>query len=97
MTTRDAYVANLKKQIDQWNAEITRWEKRAGKAKVDFLKKVQAESERSRYTLRLLEGASAAAWDDMKAGADEAFGHMQAAMKDARSHFESARPERPNA
>jgi len=104
MTTRDEYVASLKKQIDQWNAEITRWENRAGAAKQSMserirpvLQKVQAEGERSRYTLRLLEGASTAAWDDMKAGADEAFLHMQAAMKDARAHFEAAGPGRPSA
>ena len=99
MTTRDQYVATLKSQIDAWNAEITNWETRAQAAKKALksgfrsqLKAVNAQRELARYNLRLLEGASSAAWSDVRAGADEVFGRMQVAMKEARSHFEKAPP-----
>jgi len=99
MTTRDQYVASLKSQIDQWNDEITHWETRAKATKKALksnfraqLKTVNAQRELARYNLKLLEGASAAAWGDMRAGADEVFDRMQVAMKEARSHFEKAPP-----
>jgi len=99
MTTRDQYVAGLKSQIDQWNAEIARWETRAQATKKALksnvraqLKTLNAQRELARYNLTLLEGASSAAWSDVRAGADEVFERMQMAMKEARSHFEKARP-----
>jgi len=99
MSTRDQYVATLKNQIDQWNAEIANWEGRAKEAKRAVktglrlqVKSVNAQRELARYNLKLLEAASTAAWDDMRSGADEAFNRMQAAMKDARSHFEASPP-----
>ena len=99
MTTRDQYVETLKKQLDEWNAEIGRWEVKAGAARKEAkkqyrtqLKRLEERREAARYTLKLMEGASAAAWSDLRGGADEAWGLMQEAMKEARSHFERAGP-----
>ena len=99
MSTRDQYVEDLKKQIDQWNAEIANWEGSAKDAKKALqnrlraqVKVVNAQRELARYNLKLLEVASSAAWSDVRAGADEAFERMQVAMKEARSHFEASPP-----
>jgi hypothetical protein len=40
--TRDEYVAKLKSQIDNWNAEAAKWEAKAKDAQADM----QAEYER---------------------------------------------------
>jgi hypothetical protein len=99
MSTRDQYVASLKNQIDQWNTEIANWESRAKETKKAVkaglraqVKSVNAQRELARYNLKLLEGASSAAWSDVRAGADQAFERMQVAMKEARSHFEGSPP-----
>jgi len=95
MTTRDEYVEQLKKQLDGWNAEITRWETRAQGAREEAEKRYRAQldelasaREKARYNLKLLEGASALAWTDLRTGVDVAWSQMRDAMKEARSHFE---------
>jgi hypothetical protein len=95
MKTRDEYVAKLKSQLDRWNADMTQWETQAKAAQVDFkatyarqLQELQASQEKARYQLRLLEGASASAWQDLRRGAEEAWLQMDDALKAARTHFE---------
>ncbi len=95
MTTRDEYVANLKTQLDRWNADMEVWEAKAKSAQEDAKKryeeqlKVLAEQrEKAQYNLRLLESASAAAWTEISRGADEAWERMREAVAQARTHFE---------
>jgi spore coat polysaccharide biosynthesis protein SpsF (cytidylyltransferase family) len=101
MPTRDQYVESLKKQLDAWNAEIARWETKTNAARDEMKKRyrdqlatLDARREKARYTLKLIEGASAAAWGDLRWGVDEAWDRMHDAMKEARSHFERAQPPR---
>lgn len=95
MISRDEYVAKLKAQIDQWNAEAARWEAKAKTAeagmKAEYEK--QLEQWRSRrdealYQMRLLQNASTDAWTEMMRGADAAVKSMQEAFAAARSKFE---------
>jgi hypothetical protein len=95
MTTRDEYVATLKVQLDKWNAEIARWEAKTADAKEDVKKRYRAaiekigpQREKTLYNLKLLENATAAAWENLRVGVDDARERMQDAMKEARSHFE---------
>jgi hypothetical protein len=97
MSTRDEYVGKLKEQLDRWNLEIAEWEKKAGAAKAELRKRydkdleiLRAKREKARYTLKLVENASAAAWADLRWGADDAWDRMHDAVKEARSHFERA-------
>jgi len=99
MPTREEYVSALKSQLDKWNAEIGRWEGKAAAAKDEVKKRYRAELEKIRgrrekaqYTLKLLEGASACAWGDLRWGVDDAWDRMHEAMKEARAHFERAQP-----
>lgn len=90
MKTRDEYVARLKADLDRWNAEITRWEARAGTERDRQLRALDAERDAVAYQLRLLQNASADAWSDFGAGADKALAVMADAMAKARAHFEKA-------
>ena len=93
--TRDEYVAKLKSQIDNWNAEAAKWEAKAKHTQAGM----QAEYERqlaqfrtrrdaAMNEMRRLQNASADAWKDMMQGADTAFRSMQAAFEKARSQFQ---------
>ena len=95
--TRDQYVAELKKQLDRWNAEIDRWEGRGEKMRADMRKRydkdmrlLRAEQEKALYQLKLLEGASNTAWQELCAGADEAWDRMRASIEKARGYFAKA-------
>lgn len=95
MTIRDEYVAKLKTQLDRWNADVGKWEAEARKAQdklqVEYnaqLRLLHEQQEKARYNLKLLEGASASAWQDVARGADQAWDAMRAAVERARTHFE---------
>ena len=95
MKNRDEYVAKLKQQLDQWNAEVGKWEAQARSAKANLkersekeLEVLKAQRELAMYNLKLLEGASATAWTELRKGADDAWKRMQSALADARTHFE---------
>ena len=97
MTTRDEYVSRLKQQLDRWNAEIDLWERRGEKARADArarlesdLRRLREEREKALYQLRLLEGASSTAWQELRKGADEAWDRMRASIEKARGYFEKA-------
>jgi hypothetical protein len=95
MTTRDDYVEKLKARLDHWNAEVAKWEAQAKGAQADMKERyareldvLKAQRELALYNLKLLEGASATAWVELRKGADEAWDRMQSAVAAARTHFE---------
>ncbi len=95
MKTRDEYVAKLKTRLDEWNADVAKWEGQAKSAQADMkkryahqLEEVRARREEALYQMKLLQGASATAWGEFSRGADDAWERMQAAVTQARSHFE---------
>ena len=97
MKTRDAYVTDLKAQLDRWNADMARWEAQARTAKAEMQKRyekdleaVRAQREKALYQMKLLEGASSTAWTEITRGADEAWDRMRASIDKARANFEKA-------
>ncbi len=95
MINRDEYVQKLKGQLDQWNIESKKWEAKAQTAqtgmKAEYEKQLNSLNSRrdeAMYQLKLLQGASAGAWEDMMKGADQAWKNMHEAFNKARSHFE---------
>ena len=95
ITTRDEYVNRLKAQLDRWNAQAGRLEAQARDAAQDLkarcekdLERVRAEREKALYQLKLLEGASATAWHELRHGADEAWTRMREAVAQAATNFE---------
>jgi lipid II:glycine glycyltransferase (peptidoglycan interpeptide bridge formation enzyme) len=93
--TRDEYVAKMKAQLEQWNAEVAKWEEKTKTAQAGMKAEYQKQLEvfRSRrdeglYKLQQIQAASTEAWSDLMRGADEAWKQMNDAFKKARSHFE---------
>jgi len=95
MTNRDDYVRKLKDQLDQWNAEVAKWEQKAKGAQADMkagydkqLEVFRSRRDEALYQLRQVQAASSEAWMDMMKGADAAWKAMGEAFVRARSHFE---------
>jgi hypothetical protein len=95
MANRDEYVRNLKAQIDQWNAQAARWEAQMkesqGRLRQEYaqqLDQISSRRDEMLYQLKLLQSASAGAWEALMRGADQAWKGMQEAFERARSHFE---------
>jgi len=94
MTKRDEYVENMKTQLDQWNAEIAKWEAKAGEAqagaRVEYDRQLEAlrqHRDQAAYQMKLVQSAAGEAWTDMMRGADEAWVRMRDAFEKASSHF----------
>lgn len=88
MKSRDQYVKDLKKQLDQWNAAAAKREKQADALKSKQLGEYRNQRDKALYNLKLLENASNSAWTDLAQGADEAWARMRDAFEKARTHFE---------
>jgi len=94
MKKRQEYVDALKVRLDGWNADVTKWEAQAASAGDDLrarykkeLDEVRARREEAHYQMKLLQGASATAWQEFAKGADEAWDRMQAAIAQASRQF----------
>jgi len=94
MSKRDEYVDKLKGQLDQWNAEVAKWDAKAQNAQAG----ARAEYDKHRNELRRrrdqaleqmkrLQAATGDAWVDLVRGADEAWAKMREALEKSRSHF----------
>lgn len=95
MSSREEYVQKMKAQLDQWNAEVAKWEQKtqAAQAEMKAEYEKQLETLRSRrdeatYQMHQVSVASTEAWMDMVKGADAAWKAMGEAFIKARSHFE---------
>ncbi len=86
--TRDEYIARLKKNLDQWNADAASWETKARTMKSKQMESFDLRRNEAMYNLKLLENASAAAWKEFSAGCDKAWDNLHEAYGDARKHFE---------
>jgi multidrug resistance efflux pump len=94
MSKRDAYVAKLKAQLDEWNAEVRKWEAKAKAAQADvrieYEKQLEAfrrQRNQAMEQMRQVQAAAADAWLDLARGADEAWAKAHEAFAKARSHF----------
>jgi predicted nucleic acid-binding Zn-ribbon protein len=95
MSTREEYVQKMKAQLDQWNAEVAKWEEKSKSAqadmKVEYEKQLEAFRSRrdeAMYQMHQVQVASTEAWMDMMKGADAAWKSVGEAFMKARSHFE---------
>jgi len=98
MDKREEYVQKLKGQLDQWNAEVAKWEAKTKEAQASAraeYEKQLAEFRRQRdqalEQMRRIQGASGDAWLEVVRGADEAWARMREAFEKARSHFSKYR------
>jgi uncharacterized coiled-coil DUF342 family protein len=94
MSERDAYVAKMKAKLDEWNAEIQKFEARAGaasaEAKLKYEQQVaelKARRDEAARKLRELQDAGAGAWESLREGTEAAWSAMAKAFKDAAARF----------
>ncbi len=91
---REEYIAKLKAQLDQWNAEVAKWEAKSKEAQAG----VRAETEKQLATfrqqcdqalehMRKVQNASGEAWMDLTRGAEDAWTKLKEAFERASSHF----------
>jgi len=88
---RDEYVQKLKTQIDQWNAQMAKWEQASGELKNKYLQQLdeaRVRRDEAVEEMKRLQHASAEAWVQMMKGAETAFAAMQGAFERAREGFE---------
>jgi hypothetical protein len=92
MSKRDEFVEKMKRQLDDWNAEIDNMDEKIAKVKTDLKAKYEKQVEEIRKKraegakkLEELQSAGEEAWERVK---DETE-HSWAALKDAVNTFKS--------
>ena len=93
-TKREEYIAKLKTQLDQWNAEMAKWESQAAEAQAGMraeyekqLVAIRRHQDQAREQLRKVQAASGDAWMELTRGADEAWAAMRRAFENASASF----------
>jgi len=91
---RNAYIENLKSQLDKWNAEMVKWEGQAAKAQAGMraeyekqLAAIKQHQHEATEQLRKVQSASGGAWTEFQRGADEAWAAMRKAFDKASAQF----------
>ena len=87
---RDEYVRKLKEQIDQWNAQMAKWEAMSDDIKNKYLQQLdeaQVRRDEALQELRRVQSASADAWSQMTSGTDASFKDMREAFERAAKAF----------
>lgn len=95
MTTRKEYVEQLKENIDQWNADIAKWEAKARMTQTDLridyemqLEALRKQREEITAKLKEIQASGEEAWKDLRAGTDAAWATMRETFDKATSHFQ---------
>ncbi|TMH44168.1 MAG: aminoacyltransferase [Betaproteobacteria bacterium] len=94
VTKREEYIAKLKTQLDQWNAEMAKWESQAAQAQASMraeyenqLAAIRRHQDQAREQLRKVQAASGDAWMELSRGADEVWAAMRKAFEKASAQF----------
>ena len=96
---REEYVERMKKQIDEWNAKLGKWEVEVQKAQANVktqyetqIKALEAQRDEAVKRLHETRDASQAAWMDVSKGAESAWKAMQSSFEKAWSEFHKKKP-----
>jgi len=88
MSKRDEYVDKLKGQLDQWNAEVAKWDAKAQNAQAGaraeydkHLNELRRRRDQALEQMKRLQAATGDAWVDLVRGADEAWAKMREALE----------------
>jgi predicted nucleic acid-binding Zn-ribbon protein len=92
MSTRDQYVASIKKQLDEMNEQLDRLSAKSSDAKKDLklryeseMKSLREQSDQAKSRLAELRSASEDSWDSSVAEIEK----ITAAMKHSFNYFKS--------
>ena len=94
MSTRDEYVARMKRELDEWSAEMDALEARAHEAREDA--KVKYQEQLSALHTKRLEGekrlqaikaATGDSWEQLKADSDNVWEAFKDSVRAFKAHF----------
>jgi hypothetical protein len=92
---KDAYIAKLQAQLDEWGTEIDKLKAKADKAGADARIEYQSQIEDLRsmqatasQKLTELKEANLHTWESLKEGAEHAWNSLSNAVKSATSKFQ---------
>ena len=94
MSMKQAYVQKLQAQMNDWNAEISKLKAKAEGAEADAqleyykqIEELREQQQDAQAKLNELREAGEDAWEDLKAGIDNAWSSLGEAVKTAASRF----------
>ena len=94
MDKREQYIEKLKAQLDEWNAEVAKWEAKTRGAQADMRIEYEKQLETFRRRrdqgleqMHKVQATTGEAWIDLVRGADDAWAKMREAFEKAQSHF----------
>lgn len=94
MSNRDAYIKKMKAKLDGWNADIAKIEAKAESAEADMeikynqkIDELKQQREKATAQLDELQNSGDEAWEDIKAGLDNAWESLGNAVNSALSRF----------
>lgn len=94
MSMKQAYVEKVQARLNEWDAEIEKLKARAegaeADAKIEYHEQIETLREEQREAQAKLDELRAAgdnAWEDMKAGVQQAWDSLEHAAEKARSRF----------
>jgi len=92
--TRDAHVAKLKAQLDEWNAEIAGFEAKArqagAEARLEYqrhLSELRRRYDEANAKLKELQEESEGAWEKLKEGVESSWDALRQGVEKARASF----------
>ncbi len=91
---RDVFVKKMQAKLDEWNAEIDKLEAQSRQKEVEFqedlqkrIEELKTKRQSTRKKLEELQSAGGSAWQDLKAGVEEAASALGQALDSARTRF----------
>lgn len=91
MSARDEYLNRFKTKLDEWNAELDKLEAKSRQAradaKVDYerqLRELRQQRDELRRRYEEMEKASEQAWEQLRAGAEDAWRTLDEAFRKRR-------------
>jgi chromosome segregation ATPase len=92
---KEAYVAKLKTQLDEWNAELDQLEARVRGAAADVrlkyeeqLRSLRQQRDEARRKLEQIQSAAADAWEQLTQGVEDAWNALKEAVTKAKAQFD---------
>ena len=94
MAKRDEFIKKLKKQLDEWNTELNKLEKKvadsAGEAKEKYNKQItelRVKYQEGERKFEKVKSATEETWNDLKEDTENIVGALQEAVKAFKAHF----------
>lgn len=94
MNSRDEYVRKMQAKLEEWNAEIDVLSAKADEVKADVkheyaeqIESLKVKQTAAKQKIEELQLTGEVAWEDLKAGAELAWGAISEAIDSAKSRF----------